>query len=192
MTLFFERAPLSSVRPLLITQGRASEKSTSVIREESENTGQDAGALSDRVNPGEALGFGACVNRNLTRRRSMHRATKDRQKYMRCNENRRIQRLTRIMKLVDIPKPAQLGWTGNGKDHGAGVRPRLYDSLRDNNPLAEGPLVLGNKDGRVVEAGGGTNFHVGVKVSSPGGNMAHRKDGTYSEWLAADKEKPLT
>jgi NADPH2:quinone reductase len=69
----------------------------------------------------------------------------------------------------------------------AGVTPLDHTILFGNFHIPEVPLVLGNEGAGVVEEGGGSDFPVGSRVMFWGPYGAF-EDGTYSEWIAVQKE----
>jgi len=91
------------------------------------------------------------------------------------------------LKLVDLPKPAVSNGTVLLRMTAAGVTPLDHTILSGKYPRSKAPLVLGNEGAGVVEAGGGTDFPVGLRVMFTG-SYGVFEDGAYSEWLAVRKE----
>src|SRR5882757_2731310 len=91
------------------------------------------------------------------------------------------------LKMVDLPKPAASDGKVLVRIIAAGVTPLDHTILSGQFHHSKAPLVLGNEGAGVVEEGGGTDFPVGSRVMFFGAYGAF-EDGTYSEWLAVQKE----
>jgi len=91
------------------------------------------------------------------------------------------------LKQVDIPKPVASDERGLVRVTAAGVTPRDHTILSGALPRARAPLVLGSEGAGVVEWGGGTDFPAGSRVMFAG-DYGVSEDGTYSEWLAVQKQ----
>src|ERR1700691_6215729 len=92
------------------------------------------------------------------------------------------------LKLVELPKPALADGRVLLRMTAAGVTPLDHTILSGTFPHhLKAPLVLGNEGAGVVEVGGGTDFPVGSRVMFWGTYGAFQ-DGTYSEWVAVQKE----
>src|SRR5580698_11638185 len=91
------------------------------------------------------------------------------------------------LKLVDLPKPAITDGKVLVRITAAGVTPLDYTILSGQFHGSKAPLVLGNEGAGVVEEGGGTDFPPGSRVMFFGPYGAF-ENGTYSEWVAVQKE----
>jgi NADPH2:quinone reductase len=91
------------------------------------------------------------------------------------------------LKLVELPKPTVTDGKVLVRITAAGVTPLDHTILFGNFHIPEVPLVLGNEGAGVVEEGGGSDFPVGSRVMFWGPYGAF-EDGTYSEWIAVQKE----
>jgi len=91
------------------------------------------------------------------------------------------------LKLVDPPRPAVTEGKVLVRITAAGVTPLDYTILSGKFHGSKPPLVLGNEGAGVVEMGGGTDFPAGSRVMFFGAYGAF-EDGTYSEWVAVQKE----
>jgi NADPH2:quinone reductase len=91
------------------------------------------------------------------------------------------------LKLVELPKPTVTDGKVLVRITAAGVTPLDHTILFGKFHIPEVPLVLGNEGAGVVEEGGGSDFPVGSRVMFWGPYGAF-EDGTYSEWIAVQKE----
>src|SRR5271168_4381884 len=91
------------------------------------------------------------------------------------------------LKLVDLAKPAVTGGKVLVRITAAGVTPLDHTILSGKFHHSKAPLVLGNEGAGVVEEGGGTDFPAGSRVMFFGGYGVF-ENGTYSEWVAVQKE----
>jgi NADPH2:quinone reductase len=91
------------------------------------------------------------------------------------------------LKLVDMPKPAVTDGRVLVRITAAGVTPLDHTILTGKFHHSKAPLVLGNEGAGVVEQGGGTDFPAGSRVMFFGAYGAF-ENGTYSEWVAVQKE----
>jgi NADPH2:quinone reductase len=91
------------------------------------------------------------------------------------------------LKLVELPKPAATNGKTLVRVTAAGVTPLDHTILFGNFHIPETPLILGNEGAGVVEERGGADFPAGARVMFWGKYGAF-EDGTYSEWIAVQKE----
>jgi len=91
------------------------------------------------------------------------------------------------LKLVDLPEPAVTEGKVLVRITAAGVTPLDYTILSGKFHGSKPPLVLGNEGAGVVEQGGGADFPAGSRVMFFGA-YGVLEDGTYSEWVAVQKE----
>ena len=91
------------------------------------------------------------------------------------------------LRLVELPKPTVTDGKVLVRITAAGVTPLDHTILFGKFHIPEVPLVLGNEGAGVVEEGGGSDFPVGSRVMFWGPYGAF-EDGTYSEWIAVQKE----
>lgn len=91
------------------------------------------------------------------------------------------------LKLTEIPKPTVSDGRVLVRVTAAGVTPLDNTILSGHFPMSQAPLVLGNEGAGIVEAGGDQQYPNGSRVmfSGPYGVF---ENGTYSEWVAAQKE----
>jgi NADPH2:quinone reductase len=91
------------------------------------------------------------------------------------------------LKLVDLVKPAVTDGKVLVRITAAGVTPLDRTSLSGEFHGVKAPLVLGNEGAGVVEQGGAAAYPVGSRVMFFGAYGVF-EDGTYSEWVAVQKE----
>src|ERR1700681_5031179 len=92
------------------------------------------------------------------------------------------------LKLADIPKPGVSEGRVLVRINAAGVTPLDHTILSGGYPRAKAPLILGSEGAGVVEDANGSEFLVGSRVMFTG-PYGVSEDGTYSEYVAARKEK---
>jgi NADPH2:quinone reductase len=91
------------------------------------------------------------------------------------------------LKLVELPRPAVTDGKVLVRITAAGVTPLDHTILSGQFHGVKAPLVLGNEGAGAVEEGGGTEYPAGSRVMFFGAYGVF-EDGTYSEWVAVQKE----
>lgn len=91
------------------------------------------------------------------------------------------------LKLANISKPTVPAGRVLVRVTAAGVTPLDHTILSGSFPIANAPLVLGNEGVGVIEEGGDEGFPTGSRVMFCGPYGVF-ENGTYSEWIAVEKE----